>query len=137
MSILKSILAILAGFVVTVALSTGTDFILEGAGILPHGNINTAWFIIVAVVVYRNIYNVIGSFVVALLAPRKPMVHVMVIGSIGFVGSLIATIMTWNMPIGPHWYPIIITITALPSAWLGGKLNAMRAGRDAKKVGEI
>ncbi len=29
---------------------------------------------------------------------------------------------------GPHWYPIALIVTALPTAWLGGKLRVMQLG---------
>ena len=71
----KSIGAVLAGIIAVFVLSTITDVILEQTGLLklPFGT-NPLWFII-AVVVYRTIYVVAGSYITATLAPDKPMKH--------------------------------------------------------------
>ena len=82
---------------------------------------NASWFIIL-VIIYRNIYGVIGSYITAALAPAKPMRHAMIGGFIGFVLSIIGAIVMWDKP--PHWYAISLIIFALPAAWLGGKLRA-------------
>ena len=31
-------------------------------------------------------------------------------------------IATWNLGLGPHWYPIALAVTGLPLCWLGGAL---------------
>ena len=38
---------------------------------------------------------------------------------------------TWNKgpEFGPHWYPLALVATALPCAWLGGRL-----GRQAEET---
>jgi hypothetical protein len=44
---------------------------------------------------------------------------------IGFVVSLAGAIATWNG--GPqfqaHWYPVALTLLAIPSAWVGGMIR--------------
>lgn len=32
------------------------------------------------------------------------------------------TVVTLPLHLGPAWYPILIALTALPCAWLGGRL---------------
>jgi len=82
-------------------------------------NLNFSYFIIF-VIFYRSMYGTIGSFLTARLAPNRPMRHSMIGGLIGFVISIIGAIAMWDTP--PHWYAISLIITALPCAWLGGKL---------------
>jgi hypothetical protein len=56
------------------------------------------------------------------------MQHALLGGAIGLVVSAIGTAVSWNqMPsLGPHWYPLALVITALPCAWLGGRLRTMQ-----------
>lgn len=119
-SILKSIGAILAGFFLVVILSIITDLVLEKTNLMKRPfDQNPAWFIIV-VIGYRSLFGVIGSYLTARLAPGQPMRHAMIGGAIGFVISTIGAVVMWDTP--PHWYAIALIITALPCAWLGGKI---------------
>lgn len=121
---LKSIGAVLAGFVATFALSYGTDGILRLIGVLPGAlPMYGSELQIITVIIYRTIYNVAGAYIAARLAPNHPMRHALVLGSVGFVLSILVTAVTWNTNLGPAWYSISIIVLALPSAWLGGKLR--------------
>ena len=122
MKTLKSIGAILTGFIVVFFLSIVTDIILSKTGIMktePFDD-NPDWLIII-IIIYRCIYNITGSFVTAKLAPDKPMRHAMIGGIIGFVLTIVGLIVMWDKP--PHWYPIMLIILALPCAWAGGKIQ--------------
>lgn len=61
----------------------------------------------------------------ALLAPTRPMRHALAGGVLGVLANLAGLIATWNAgpQFGPHWYPIALTVLALPSAWAGGFLR--------------
>lgn len=72
---------------------------------------------------YRCVYAAVGSYIAARFAPRNPMRHAMVLGLVGFVLSTAGAIATIPMNLGPAWYPIMIAVTALPCAWLGGVLH--------------
>ncbi len=73
---------------------------------------------------YRVIYAVLGSYTTAALAPRRPMLHAMIGGTIGLALSIVGAVVTWNkVELGPHWYPLALVVTALPCAWLGGKIQ--------------
>lgn len=130
-SIGRSIGALLAGFVVVVILSLGTDLALHAAGIFPPlGQIMSNPLFLLATV-YRTLYAIVGSYITARLAPDRPMGHALVGGAIGLVLSVVGAVVTWNKDLGPHWYPLALVATALPCAWVGGKLRLMqlRAGR--------
>jgi uncharacterized membrane protein YfcA len=75
-------------------------------------------------VAYRTIYGIAGGYITARLAPDKPIPHALILGVIGSVLGLIGTLATWNRgpEFGPKWYAITITILAIPTAWIGGKL---------------
>ena len=53
--------------------------------------------------------------------------HALALGAIGFLVSLAGVIVTAGMDLGPRWYPIALVVTALPGAWLGGRLAAPKS----------
>jgi hypothetical protein len=121
-SILKSIGAILAGFIVGIVLSIGPDLLLDKVGFMKMEPFkeNAAW-VVGIVIMYRFIYNVIGCYVAASLAPNRPMGHALIMGVIGLTFGILGSIAMWDKAAG--WYNISIILIALPSAWIGGKLK--------------
>ena len=122
MKILKSIGAVVAGFLTVVILSIVTDMILEGIGFLPPATKPEAyasWMLFVALL-YRTVYTVGGGYVTAKLAPANPMKHVVVLAVLGTLGGIMGVVAGWNL--GNHWYPIALAVLAFPSVWYGGKL---------------
>ena len=127
-SVLKSIRAGVAGFIVGAILSFATDYVLETAGVLPHGNLYVSSLLIWAVLFYRSVYNTLGCYIVARLAPNHPMRHAPVLGVIGTILSIVGAIATANMNLVPAWYAWTLAALSMPSAWLGGKLFELRSG---------
>lgn len=118
---LKSIGAILAGFITGAVLSIGADFLMEKQGVMSTENFKqTPLSILLFVIAYRFIFNVIGCYITARLAPNKPMKHVIIIGIIGTVLSILGSLAMWDLAI--PFYNITIILMSLPSAWLGGQL---------------
>ncbi len=122
MKTLKSIGAVLAGFIVGAALSIGTDAILQALKIFPplDQGFFIPWMIVLAIV-YRSVYNITGCYVAAALAPDRPMLHVMVIGIVGCILTIAGTISHADK--GPLWYGISLAVLAIPCAWTGGLLR--------------
>jgi hypothetical protein len=127
---LRSIGAVLAGMVVGIALTLGTDEILHVAGVFPPWGQSMVGYdgALLLATAYRLVYGILGSYITALLAPNRPMLHALVGGVIGFIVSIVGAIATWNggPAFGPHWYPLALIVTALPCAWVGGKLRLMQ-----------
>jgi hypothetical protein len=123
MQIVRSILAIFAGLIAVVALSIGTDVGLQKAGIFPSFETPQAFTttLLIAATVYRSLYAVVGGFIAGRLAPSRPVLHAVILGTIGFALAILGAIMEWSA--GNHWYPIALVLTALPCSWLGGKLS--------------
>ena len=119
----KSIWAVVAGILVALILSVGTDFILEKLGIFPPigTSVFETWMLALAFF-YRTIYGIIGAYITAVLAPSRPMKHVLILGTLGLIATVTGGILMWDK--GAHWYTLLLMITALPTAWLGGKLFA-------------
>jgi len=125
-----SIGAVLAGIAAGVVLSLGTDSALRAAGVFPalgqQPPMSDSLFVLATA--YRIVYGVAGSYIIARLAPDRPMQHALVGGGIGLVVSIVGAVATWNHepPLGPHWYSLALAVTSLPCAWLGGKLRLMQ-----------
>jgi hypothetical protein len=120
-NILKSIWAVVAGFLTTVVLSILTDQILQKTGIMKIPFDSNSNIFIGFVILYRTVFGLLGSYITAALAPNRPMRHVMIGAFIGLFIATLGTIAQWDVP--PHWYPISLIILALPTAWLGGTLR--------------
>jgi hypothetical protein len=122
----RSILALVAGIATAIILSLGTDVGLHAVGLTPPLGQPMAdpWLLLATT--YRTIYGVIASYIVARLAPNRPMQHALIGGFIGLVVSIAGAVATWNSGLGPHWYPLSLIVLAVPPAWVGGKLREMQ-----------
>ena len=125
---LKSLGAVLAGFVAVVVLSLGTDLVLHATGLFPAWGQPMSDALFLLATVYRTIYCIAGSYIAARLAPDRPMAHALVLGVVGLVISTAGAVATWNKgpEFGPHWYPVALIVAAIPCAWLGDKLRVMQ-----------
>jgi len=123
--VLRRICAVLAGLVVIVILDVGIDIVLHATGIYPpwfKPMSTPLWLLAIG---YRMMDGVVASYIVARLAPDRPVGHAMVFGSIGVLMSIAGVIGTWNRgpEFGPRWYPLALVAIALPCAWVGGRLR--------------
>jgi len=118
----RSILAVLAGIVIGIVFSTGTDFGLHAIGFAP--SVKERWpnDLLVLATVYRSIYGILGSYVIARLAPNRPMGHSLVAGCMGLLLSSLGAAAAWSTTGGQHWYPVMLALMVLPTAWMGAKL---------------
>ena len=125
---LKSIGAVLAGFVAVFVLSLGTDVVLHATGVFPPWDQRMSDALFMLATAYRTVYCIAGSYIAARLAPDRPMAHALVLGVVGLVVSTAGTVATWNKgpEFGPHWYPVALIVTAIPCAWLGGRFRVMQ-----------
>jgi hypothetical protein len=130
-SIGRSILALFAGFVAVVVLSLGTDLGLHAIGLWPSLGQPMSGQLLLFATIYRTIYGIIGAYIVARLAPLRPLDHALISGAIGTLMSIAGAAATWNRGLSPHWYPIALIFAALPSAWVGGRLRVIQLGRHA------
>ena len=130
-SIGRSVLALFAGFVAGIVLSLGTDLGLHAVGLWPSLGQPMSGQLSLFATVYRTIYGIIAAYIVARLAPSRPLEHALIAGAIGTVVSIAGAAATWNRGLGPHWYPVALIFVALPSAWVGGRLRLTELGRQA------
>lgn len=118
----RSVRAVLLGSIVVILFSLGSDQILHTFSVYPPWGEPMREGLFLLASAYRLIYGVLGSYITATLAPASPMKHSVIGGLIGTVLAAVGAIATWNggPAFGPHWYPILLVITALPCAWAGG-----------------
>lgn len=125
----RSILALLAGFATVVILSTATDAVLHALKVYPaNGEPMYDPGLNALALAYRCVFTVLGGYVCARLAPSLPLRHAFILGAIGTAVGTLAVVATWNMGLGPRWYPIALAVTGLPLTWLGGFLR-VRSGK--------
>lgn len=127
-SLLKSIGAIFVGLMFIIITSLATDVVLHATGIYPP------WFqpmsnaLFGLATAYRVIYSVIGCYITARLATNRPLVHALILGGVGELISMAGAAATWNQvpALGPKWYPLALIVSALPCAFVGGKLRELQ-----------
>jgi len=126
----RSIAAVLAGMIVGIAITLGTDEVLHIIGVFPPWGASMVGFdgALLLATAYRTVYGVLGSYIIARLAPDRPMQHALVGGLLGLVASIVGAAATWNKgpAFGPHWYPLALVALAMPQAWVGGRLYEMQ-----------
>lgn len=131
----RSILALLVGMVVGVALTLATDQVLHKIGVFPPWGASMVGFdgALLLATIYRTVYGVLSSYITARLAPNRPMGHALVGGLIGLLASAAGAAATWNKgpAFGPHWYPLALVVLALPTAWVGGMMRMKQLGPGA------
>jgi hypothetical protein len=131
---LRRAAAIGAGFFSIVGLSVGTDAVLHATGVFPpSGQVMSSGSFLLAVL-YRTLYAVGGCYVAARIAPDRRLAHALTLGGIGFVISLLGVLasMQRGPEFGPLWYPLAVAVSALPSAWLGGRFALLHVARNAE-----
>ncbi len=110
-TIVRSIGAILAGFISVAVLSVALDSVFEMLGIFPgtmHPELYAPWMLMVALV-YRSLATIFGGYITAKIAPTDPMRHIYILAALGFVGGVAGAINGWSY--GNHWYPVALAIT--------------------------
>jgi hypothetical protein len=126
----RSVLAILAGIIIGIALTLGTDEVLHLTGVFPPWGQSMVGYDMALLIatIYRTVYGILASYIVARLAPARPMGHALIGGAIGLAVSILGAAGSWNKgpAFGPHWYPLALAVLALPTAWVGGKLRVLQ-----------
>ena len=128
---MRSVWAVVAGFLFIAVLSFGTDAIMRVMWPrLFDASGGTSNFVILCLTtVYVGVFAVVGSYITARLAPANPMKHALTLGTLGLAFTLMATMKTWNTE--PAWYNILNLLLVMPYAWFGGRLRENEIGASA------
>jgi hypothetical protein len=121
---LRSIWAVFAGLLFIFIVTTIVDVVLHATGVFPPWGKAMSDGMFGVATAYRIVISIAGCYIAARLAPYRPMGHALALGAIGVVLSAIGAAVTWNKgpAFGPHWYPLLLIVVAIPCAWIGGKL---------------
>ena len=124
MKTMKSIGAVVAGLLVVIVVTTLVDLVLHAAHFFPpmDQRINNVQALMATS--YRVVISVAGAWLTARLAPDRPLRHAVILGLIGTLLGIVGIVATWNLNLGPRWYPIALAVLAIPQCWAGGKLYA-------------
>jgi hypothetical protein len=129
--VVRSIIAIVVGFLVIGVLAIGTDAILKSAvpGIFgPDDRVDSVPWLF-AIQLYVFVYAVFGCWLAARLAPDRPMRHALILGVLGLVFNIAGTIALWDKM--PAWYHILALALVMPAAWVGGRIREQQLARGA------
>ncbi|MCI0552436.1 MAG: hypothetical protein L0287_15910 [Anaerolineae bacterium] len=132
-SILQSIGAVIAGYIVSAILTAITIAALGALFPESYTAENIAW--VVFNVIYGCAYAVIGGYVVARLAPARPFTHAAVLGVLMAIFAVITGYAVSVTPPSPEyanqpgWYYPMLAITVLPSILLGAWLYVRGANK--------
>jgi hypothetical protein len=126
----QTIWSIVAGVIFIIAVTTLVDLVLHKAGVFPPMEQPLDNRLALLATSYRIVISVAGAGLTARLAPNQPLKHAMWLGYVGVVLGLIGAVATWNLGLGPKWYPIALVVLAVPQCWAGGKIyEAQSVGR--------
>jgi len=125
----RSTLAVLAGLLFILVVTTLVDLALHAAGVFPPMKQPITNRLALLATSYRIVISIAGAWLTARLAPDKPMKHALILGGIGVVLGLAGVAATWNLGLGPRWYPILLVVLALPQCWAGARLYQLQTGR--------
>ncbi len=125
----KSIWAVVAGVLFIIVVTTLVDTVLHATGVFPTMDQPISDALALLATSYRIVIGVGGAWLTARLAPDKPMKHAMVLGYVGAVLALVGVAVTWNLGLGPRWYPISLVVLAIPQSWAGGRIYEMQSGK--------
>ena len=125
----RSILAIVVGVLFIIIVTTLVDFAFHAAGVYPPIDQPISDGLAVLATIYRVIISIAGAWLTARLAPQNPMKHALILGVVGVALGLVGVVATWNLELGPRWYPIALVVLAIPQCWVGGKIYEIQSGK--------
>ena len=130
---LKSIGAVLAGFITFSILSGVASAILVSIGVYPNGKLplHGSLLVIIGILGGQAIFNMVSCFVTAKLAPFKPMRHVLIFGTLGALLNLL-TALGMMKDAASFWFFLALAVLSLSVAWLSGKLYTTQASKKHK-----
>ena len=119
----KSTWSVIAGVLFIIVVTTLVDILLHVTKVYPPMDVPLDDRLAALATSYRIVISVAGAWLTARLAPDKPMQHALILGVVGTILGIAGAAATWNKGMGPHWYPVLLAVLAIPQCWLGGWLR--------------
>lgn len=125
----KSVGAVLGGFLANTVVTTAIDIPLHLLKVYPPpGGPPMDDLQSVIAISYRIPLGIWSCYLTARWAPSNPMKHALAQGLFGLLVCTVATAVTWDKDLGPHWFSIALAVLSPPCAWAGGALYERRKG---------
>lgn len=125
----RSIVAVVVGFVLTGALNVGTNALLARVmpGLVPADGPVTDPAALILVCAYVAVFGILGCWVTARLAPSRPMLHALVLGALALAMSVPVAMQNWGD--APAWFNVFNLVAVMPYAYIGGWLREQQQAR--------
>jgi hypothetical protein len=120
-STVRSILAVVAGFLFIGTLAFGTGAALTAAGLFPAAGAALTTGQVLLEAAYVAVFAIAGCWLAAFLAPDRPMRHALILGVLGLAFNVIGVVTTWGQR--PLWAVVVNLALVMPYAWIGGRLR--------------
>ena len=124
---MRSFWAVLAGVLFIIVVTTLVDVVLHTTHVYPPMDQPIGDSLALLATAYRVLISIAGAWLTARLAPNRPLKHALILGFVGVILGTVGLLATWNLGLGPRWYPIALVVLAVPQCWVGGKLFETRA----------
>jgi hypothetical protein len=132
----RSLFAIAMGFVLIASLTLGTDVALRIAvpSLYDATGATQSAPVLLLMMAYIAMYAVGGCYWCARLAPSRPLLHACLLGVLGLVATIGASIYRWDLR--PSWFHVVSVALVMVYAFIGGQLRVLElSGRPARPMG--
>ena len=131
---LRSIGAIVAGFLFIGALSFGTDLVMKDvfASSFDANGATRDLSMLLLMSAYVAVFAIAGCYLTARLAPNRPMRHALILGALGLAFNIMGSAAMWDT--APPAYHIVNLLLVMPYAWLGGRLRERQLERSGGRL---
>jgi len=126
-NVYRSIGAVVLGTLAIIIPAVVIDTALQFAGVFPFtGEKKFADWQSMLALSYHVPLIVVGGYLAAWLASKKPLAHALTVGAIGFLMSILGQIAIELKDLAPTWYGWMLIVFAFPAAGLGGFLHILQ-----------
>jgi len=131
---IRSIVAIVVGFLLIGALAFGADAVVRSAvpGAFDVAGRTDSVPLLLLSLAYVGIFATAGCYLTARLAPDRPMRHALILGLLGLILNVVGSVQMWDT--APAWYHLVAIAMVMPYAWLGGRLRERQLERHAPRA---
>ena len=123
---LRSVLAVVGGFLLIGVLAFGTGKLMQSAwpAQFDAAGTPTTTLMMIVQLLYVGAYATFGCWLAARLAPSRPMRHALALGVLGLALNIPSAIALRDT--SPAWYLAAGVLTTMLWAWLGGRMAESR-----------